>query len=157
MKRSKKIIFLSIGGVILFVLLYSAWRTFSPLFSCVNIITGTASSPDDTKKAVVFTVDCGAVGNAAIHLSVINSADAIHDGDLGNAMRIYPDSDNAGSLDSGGFPEIVPQSENSNTLMVHYSNNAQIISEIPEVDGVSLSFATVTPEFAQSNTSGTNP
>lgn len=150
MKRNIIIVVWVLGGIVFIALAYFAWHTISPLFSCANTTITTTSSPDATKKAVVFIEDCGgAVGGEATDLSIIDSSHTISNSDSGNAMRIVVDNGNEPS------PAITTQWQNSKTLLVYYGNSAQILSEVPEVDGVDLNFATTTPEFVQQRASST--
>lgn len=146
MKKNKTIAAWIVGGVVVIAVIYSGWSMlslFSQLASCVNTVTGTTMSPDNTKKAVVFVEDCGgAVGGEATDLSIINASDTITNNDTRNAMGVVVDNGNEPS------PTIIPQWQNSTTLTVYYSPNSEILSEVPEVDGVSLSFTTTTPESA---------
>jgi len=150
MKKISQKILWTIGGIGLLICTVLFWSFILNTIGgslCSTQIIDSATSPDGSQKAVVFTVDCGATTDWTTHASVVASYKVISDKDRGNALRIDSNHGQAWPLAIKGWPLIKPIWKDPNSLELHYSKNSSAFKMSSKVGEISVQYLEMTPEF----------
>lgn len=147
MKRKSKIAFLTI--LIVFLFTTSVYALFyladsMTLFLCENKVIEIINSPDNLMKVVTFERNCGATTDFSIQASVLLNDININNDSVGNVLTLDSNDGKAWPRDSSGRAIIRARWDNSTSLIIESSSNAQIYYQQSKIDNVNIKFNEIT-------------
>jgi hypothetical protein len=145
-KTNKRILWIT--GVI--VLLATSAYVWNYLLSsigssiCENQLIESINSPDNLKKVVIFSTDCGATSDWSIHASLLDKDQSLGNNSAGNALRLNSNQGKAWPRDNYGRPVIKATWLSPTSVNLQYSMNSEVFYQRTEVNGVQITLVPLT-------------
>ncbi|MBT0654099.1 hypothetical protein [Geomobilimonas luticola] len=107
--------------------------------ACDNSIVSIYTSPDGSKKAILFARDCGATTDFSTQISILPSKEELPN-EGGNVFVADSDHGKAATGQWGG-PKVTVSWQNGNNILVNYADKTRIFKKQEQVEGVHVTYS----------------